>query len=127
MRLACIGISLEYLADAPVSEYTSREDAAAAAHALFALNPTAEEEEKEFRRAVREANAVPADAAQARHREAMEEFLEAGGDVDDPQAMLSMVASMLGPIDPSGPNEWILKAMDGEPYDKADAWIRWDQ
>ncbi|GAB3821883.1 hypothetical protein GCM10028820_31370 [Tessaracoccus terricola] len=56
----------------------------------------------------------------------MEDFAAAGGDIDDPQQMLTLVASMLGPIDPNGPNGWILKAMDGEPYDKDDAWIRWD-
>lgn len=44
------------------------------------------------------------------------EDVSESGDFDiDPQAMDNFVMMMLGPIDPEGPNGWILRAMDGEP------------
>lgn len=56
----------------------------------------------------------------------MDDFAAAGGDPDDPQQVMSLVVDMLGPIDPDGPNGWLLKAAAGEPYDKSTAWIHWD-
>ena len=55
----------------------------------------------------------------------MDDFAAAGGDLDDPRQVLSLVMDMLGPIDPDGPNGWLLKAAAGEPYDKDTAWIHW--
>lgn len=41
------------------------------------------------------------------------------GEVDDagedPQAMLNFVMMMLGPIEPDGPNGWLLRAAEGSP------------
>jgi hypothetical protein len=33
----------------------------------------------------------------------------------NPEAVANFVAMTLGPIDPEGPNGWILRAMDGNP------------
>lgn len=46
-------------------------------------------------------------------------FLEDEENVD-PQAMDNFVMMMLGPIDPEGPNGWILRAVDGEPREGDD-------
>lgn len=48
--------------------------------------------------------------------EVTEDYPELGEDDEtDAQAMNNYVLSMLGPIDPEGPNGWILRAMDGNP------------
>lgn len=58
-------------------------------------------------------------------QQAMDDFVEAEGDIDDPAQVVSLVLSMLGPIEPDGPNGWLLKAAAGEPYDVENAVIHW--
>lgn len=42
-------------------------------------------------------------------------FMENDDDDTSPEAMENFVLMMLGPIDPEGPNGWILRAQDGNP------------
>jgi hypothetical protein len=49
-----------------------------------------------------------------------------GGDAD-PRATLQWALMTLGPIDPNGPNAWILRAADGNPQPGDEAeFIHWD-
>jgi hypothetical protein len=41
--------------------------------------------------------------------------LASGEDDEDDMAMTHLVLQALGPIDPEGPNGWLLRAIDGEP------------
>lgn len=107
LDMALFGISHEYTANSELTEYPTRSAAAAQAEYLFENNPQ---------------GPVTVTAAD---RAAMHDFVSAGGDPDDPQEVLSLVMSLLGPIDPDGPNGWLLKAAAGEEYDRDDAWIRW--
>lgn len=44
--------------------------------------------------------------------------------IENPEALDNMVLMALGPIDPEGPNGWILRAMDGEPREgDEDEWV----
>ena len=125
-RVATIGISVEFLANAAAMLHSSRAAAAEHARQLFAAN---EEASLNLEREAADTWSRPAEAegsVESRRREAMDDFAAAGGDPDDPQQVMSLVVDMLGPIDPDGPNGWLLKAAAGEPYDKSTAWIHWD-
>lgn len=125
-RVATIGISVEFLANAAAMLHSSRAAAAEHARQLFAAN---EEASLTLEREAADTWSRPAEAegsVESRRREAMDDFAAAGGDPDDPQQVMSLVVDMLGPIDPDGPNGWLLKAAAGEPYDKSTAWIHWD-
>ena len=107
LDMALFGISPEYTANSELLEFPTRAAATAHAEQLFASNPPGI------------ATVTAAD------RTAMHDFAAAGGDPDNPQEVLSLVMALLGPIDPDGPNGWLLKAAAGEEYDHDDAWIRW--
>ena len=73
----------------------------------------------------RTARAVDAESAFDQISRDYPDFAE---DLDsmDPQAMLNYVMMALGPIDPEGPNGWILRAADGNPREgDEDEWIHW--
>jgi hypothetical protein len=109
-RLAAAGLESEsILADPTESDLGDLEETRDAAEAY--LN-------EEYRTPQERPTAVSQAGGQAYDQISQDypDFAQTDEDLD-PEAMLNFVLMTLGPIDPEGPNGWILRAADGNPRD----------